>query len=102
MLTFSADFFKAEERCNFLIDTTMKTVWAAELEVLCEIAVVCEKYSIPWYMAYGSLLGAVRHEGFIPWDDDIDIAMPRQDYEVFVDYFVQNSDALRPLKLFHY
>ena len=80
MLAFLPDFLKAEERCNFYIDTTMKTVWAAELEVLYEIAVICEKYNIPWYMAYGSLLGAVRHEGYIPWDDDIDICLFREDY----------------------
>lgn len=81
MLDFSEDFFVAEKRCDFLVDVTMKTVWAAELEVLCEIAKVCEKHNITWYMAYGSLLGAVRHEGFIPWDDDIDIWLFRKDYQ---------------------
>ena len=85
MLTFSEDFFEAEERCGFLIDTTMKTVWAAELEVLCEIALVCERHNIPWYMAYGSLLGAVRHEGFIPWDDDMDICLIREDYQKLLE-----------------
>ena len=80
MLNFPQEYFKAEEICGFQVDVTMKTVWAAELEVLCEIAIVCEKYDIPWYMAYGSLLGAVRHEGFIPWDDDIDICLLREDY----------------------
>lgn len=81
MLDFSQDFFRAEERSGFLVDVTMKTVWAAELEVLCEIAKVCEKYDITWYMVSGSLLGAVRHEGFIPWDDDIDICLFREDYQ---------------------
>lgn len=81
MLVFPREFFDAEERCDFTVDVTMKTVWAAELEVLCEIALVCEKYNIPWYMAYGSLLGAVRHEGFVPWDDDIDICLLREDYQ---------------------
>lgn len=81
MLDFSQDFFEAEERNGFWVDVTMKTVWAAELEVLCEIAKVCEKYDITWYMISGSLLGAVRHEGFIPWDDDIDICLFREDYQ---------------------
>ncbi len=85
MLNFSENYYKSEERCGFLIDTTMKTVWAAELEVLCEIALVCEKYDISWYMAYGSLLGAVRHEGFIPWDDDIDICLFRKDYQKLLE-----------------
>lgn len=80
MLAFPRDFFEAEERCGFQVDVTMKTVWAAELEVLCEIALVCEKYDIPWYMGYGSLLGTVRHEGYVPWDDDIDICLLREDY----------------------
>lgn len=90
MLDFSKDFFVAEERCNFWVDTTMKAVWAAELEVLCEVAKVCEKYNITWYMAYGSLLGAVRHEGFIPWDDDIDIWLFREDYQRLLE-ILQNE-----------
>lgn len=80
MLNFSKEYFKAETREGFLIDTTMKTVWAAELEVLNEIARVCEKYGLTWYMAFGSLLGAVRHQGFVPWDDDMDIWLKREDY----------------------
>ncbi len=85
MLSFSKEFFRAEEKCGFHVDVTMKTVWAAELEVLCEIALVCERYDIPWFMAYGSLLGAVRHEGFIPWDDDIDIYLLREDYKKLLE-----------------
>lgn len=85
MLTFPKTYFDEEIRDNFKIDTTMKTVWAAELEVLSEIAKVCQKYAIPWYMAYGSLLGTIRHHGFIPWDDDMDIWMMREDYMRFLE-----------------
>lgn len=84
MLTFPKEYFQEEIRDDFKVDTTMKTVWAAELEVLNEIVRVCRKYRIPWYMAYGSLLGTVRHEGFIPWDDDMDIWMLRADYMRFL------------------
>lgn len=84
MLTFPKQYFDEEIRDGFKVDTTMKTVWAAELEVLSEVAKVCQKHQIQWYMAYGSLLGAVRHEGFIPWDDDMDIWMMREDYMRFL------------------
>lgn len=81
MLHFSQDFFKDEYREGFLVDSTMKTVWAAELEVLSVIAGICEKYQLRWFADWGTLLGAVRHQGFVPWDDDIDICMLREDYQ---------------------
>lgn len=80
MLEFQEGFFEQEVRDGFYIDTTMKTVWAAELEVLQKVAEVCDKYDLKWYAAYGTLLGAIRHEGFVPWDDDMDIWMKRKDY----------------------
>lgn len=86
MLNFPADFFEDEIREDFFVDKTMKTVWAAELEVLQEIAVICDRHNLPWFAAYGTLLGAVRHSGFIPWDDDIDIMMKREDYMKLLKY----------------
>ncbi|MCM1089558.1 MAG: LicD family protein [Butyrivibrio sp.] len=84
MITFPQGFFETEEREGFVVDSTMKTVWAAELEVLTVIAAICEKYQLPWFAYAGTLLGAVRHKGFIPWDDDMDICMLRQDYDKLV------------------
>lgn len=80
MLEFQEGFFEQEVRNGFYIDTTMKTVWAAELEMLQKIAEICDRHGLKWYAAYGTLLGAIRHEGFVPWDDDMDIWVKRPDY----------------------
>ena len=83
MLTFSEDFFLGETRDGFYIEPMMKCAWAAQLEVLAVIEQICNKYGLQYFADWGTLLGAVRHEGFIPWDDDIDISMLREDYDKF-------------------
>ena len=55
-------------------------LWDAVLDIHDAFAAVCKKYNLRYYVIGGTLLGAVRHKGFIPWDDDFDLAMPRQDY----------------------
>ena len=52
-----------------------------ELETLKQFVSACEKYSLKYYLMGGTMLGAIRHRGFIPWDDDIDVGMPRCDYD---------------------
>ena len=59
----------------------MEPVWAVEQEILDVFHNVCTTYNLHYSLGFGTLLGAVRHSGFIPWDDDIDIVMPRNDYE---------------------
>ena len=71
-----------------LTDVQIKKVG---IELLKEISSVCEKAGVRFYLGYGSLLGAVRHNGFIPWDDDIDILIPRPDYERFEQYCLSNE-----------
>ncbi len=58
-----------------------------ELDILLDVAKFCDENSITYFIAYGTLIGAVRHNGFIPWDDDIDIYMPRDDYNRFIECF---------------
>lgn len=62
----------------------LKTI---QLDVLDVVASFCEKENISYFLAYGTLIGAIRHNGYIPWDDDIDIIMPRPDYEKFLNSF---------------
>lgn len=82
-LEFSLDFFRDEVRNGFYIPGAIKQAWAASMMVLDEIDKICKKYDITYFADWGTLLGAVRHGGFIPWDDDIDICMKREDYDRF-------------------
>ena len=81
---FPEDFLKEEIRCDFQINENQKKVWLIELDLLMEFDRVCKKHGLKYYAVYGTLLGAIRHNGFIPWDDDMDICMPRDDYEKFL------------------
>lgn len=77
-------FLIDEVRCGFLVPAAIKQAWAAQLEVLTEIDRVCRLHDIEYFADWGTLLGAVRHGGFVPWDDDLDIVMKREDYQKFM------------------
>lgn len=74
------DFLNEEERCEYVVSYQQKKVWAVQLDLLQKLQAVCEKYGLKCFAYGGTLLGAVRHHGFIPWDDDIDVALSRDDY----------------------
>ncbi|MCR5210162.1 MAG: LicD family protein [Lachnospiraceae bacterium] len=82
-MSHSIDFLKDEVRNGFYITTPIKQAWAETLDVLAEIDRICRKYDIRYFADWGTFLGAVRHGGFVPWDDDLDICMLRDDYVRF-------------------
>ena len=82
-MAFSLDFFRDEIRTGFYIPTALKQAWAAELDILALIDSICTRHNINYFAEWGTMLGAIRHGGIIPWDDDIDIGMMRSDYIKF-------------------
>lgn len=84
MIAFPENYFDTETRCGFTIGKLMKSNWAAQLEVLEVLKEICARHQILFFAGFGTLIGAVRHKGFIPWDDDIDVTMKRSDYMRFL------------------
>lgn len=71
--------------CGYEVSAKMKRVWAMELDMVKSFVSVCEKHNLTYYIMGGTLLGAVRHKGFIPWDNDVDMAMPRKDFNKLLE-----------------
>lgn len=77
-------------------ELSTREIQLESLKILKAIDAVCRREGIRYWLAYGSLIGAVRHQGFIPWDDDLDIYMPRPDYERFLACFDGHAAELAP------
>lgn len=95
-------FLEEELRSGYLVSSKMKKIWAVQLDLLEQIKHVCSRYHLTYYADSGTLLGAVRHKGYIPWDDDIDIVMKRSDYNKLIEiapiefkkpYFLQSAHS---------
>jgi len=92
------EFLQEETRNGFVITAEMKRVWAVQIDLLKELLRVCQAHGLKIYADGGTLLGAIRHQGYIPWDDDIDMMMLREDYDKLMQlanefehpYFLQN------------
>ena len=84
--TFPQEFFKEEVRCDFLVTEKRKKLWAIQIDLFLQLEKVCKRHGLTYFAAGGTILGAFRHKGFIPWDDDIDINMPRADYLKLQEY----------------
>ena len=72
---------------------TPEEIKKIQLDLLIQFAEFCKKNNLYYCLAYGTLLGAIRHKGFIPWDDDIDVIMPRPDYEKFCKLVAEKKIA---------
>lgn len=87
-------YLNGEIRDGFYVESTMKKAWAAEIEVLNEVDRICRQHDIQYFADWGTLLGTIRHKGFVPWDDDMDITMKREDYTRFCQIVRQEQGEL--------
>lgn len=93
---------EAEIRDGYYVSKKMKQIWQVQLDLLEKFIDICNKYNLDYSLYAGTAIGAVRHKGYIPWDDDIDIVMMRDQYNIFLKYakeeledpyFVQNEES---------
>ncbi len=80
------EFYEDEVIEGFYVPSMLKKAWGAQLDVLNETDIICRRHNIPYFADWGTLLSVIRHGGYIPWDDDLDISMRRRDYERFLEF----------------
>lgn len=87
------DFLKPEVRNEAQVPAELKKTWAVQLDLLRQVQAICERHGLKYFAICGTALGAWRHNGFIPWDDDMDIALPRKDYNALIGYCPKELDG---------
>ena len=80
-------------KCKNYDQKTLDQIHEVELEIMDEFVRICQKHNLQYFLTGGTMLGAIRHKGFIPWDDDIDVGMTRKDYELFIKYAKEELDT---------
>lgn len=81
------------------IELTLQDIQQEMFNVVIKIDEICKELNIKYSLAYGSLIGAIRHGGFIPWDDDLDIWMTKRDLDIFTNYCIKHEDDIKPFKI---
>lgn len=92
-------YFANEIREGFFIPGMVKRSFAVQMDILEHLDSLCQKYGLKWFADYGTLMGACRHGGFIPWDDDLDICMFRKDIEKLLDAADELPEGYKVLTL---
>lgn len=82
---------RKSNKCTKIDEETLNKLHKVELEIFDWVVNICEKNKLNYFLAGGTLIGAIRHKGFIPWDDDLDITMPRADFEKFLEITKKNK-----------
>ena len=80
-------------------ELTLHEIQQESLKVLLKLDALCRALNIRYFLAFGTLIGAIRHNGFIPWDDDIDVMMLRKDYQILKNYMDAHADEMRPFRI---
>lgn len=88
-ITLPSNFLEEEVRDGYLVTPKTKELWAIQLDLLSQVVSLCDAYGIQYFLCGGTLLGAIRHKGYIPWDDDLDIMMTRNNYNKFCEIAAQ-------------
>ena len=86
-------FLEPETRCDTYISKESKEAWKIRLDMLEFFEMFCERHELQWCVICGTMLGAIRHKGIIPWDEDLDLAMPRGDFNKFIELMQKDNNS---------